>query len=237
MSMMNSAWSGQDHNLPSGQDDDFQQFLDMSGMGDMADSMQFDFQDFHHGNGPDNHMLPNQQRPSLDTAMSGVDTPDMLSTSGSGAALHQVPAMTSTMAFQSIPATMMPPPTPTEAFVNTIDAQIQFLQQQKLQHQQQQKLHQQQQLREQQAVLFAQQQRVVPPTPQSLEIQAGTDHYYSDRSRADQTPQQQSLDYRYQQLKDQQDVSPQHILPVWRIVLTSSLDAVHTTRVSCRDAA
>lgn len=230
MSMMNSLWDGQDHNLPPTQDDDLQQFLDLNGMGNMDDSMQFDFQDFHNGNGADNHMLAHQHRPNLDTAMSGVDTPDMMSRSDSGGAFHQMPTMTSSMSFQSMPATMMPPPTPTEALVNTIDAQIQFLQQQKLQHQQQQ-------LQEQQAALFAQQQRVVPPTPQSLEIQAGTDHFYPDHSRSDQTPQQQSLDYRYQQLKDHQDVSPRSSAPVWSAILISPLDAVHTTRVTCRDAA
>lgn len=182
--------------MQSGQDDDFQQFLDMSGMANIGDSMQFDFQDFHNGNGANNHMLPNQHRPSLDTAMSGVDTPDMLATT----------AMTSGVSYQSIPAAMIPPPTPSDTLVNTIDAQIQFLQQQKLQHQQHQ-------LQEQQAALFAQHQRNVPPTPQSLEIQAGTNHFYSNRSYNDQTPQQQPLDYRYQRLKEQQDVSTETSVP------------------------
>jgi hypothetical protein len=107
--------------------------------------------------------------------------------------------MTSGVAYQPIPATLIPPSTPTEALVNTIDAQIHFLQQQKLQHQQQQ-------LQEQQAAIYAQQRRIIPPTPQSLEIQAGTHHYYSQHSQSDHTPQQQPLDYRYQRLKDQQDV-------------------------------
>ncbi|OIW34911.1 hypothetical protein CONLIGDRAFT_30882 [Coniochaeta ligniaria NRRL 30616] len=196
MSMMNSTWNGQDHSMQAGQDDDFQQFLDMNGMDNMGDGMQFDFQDFHDGNGANNHMLPNQHRQTLDTAMSGTDTPDMLARSDP-TGLHQMPAITSGVSYQSIPATMIPPPTPTEAIVNTIDAQIQFLQQQKLQHQ----------LQEQQAALFAQQQqRIVPPTPQSLELQAGTHHYYSNHSQADQTPQQQPLDYRYQRLKEQQEM-------------------------------
>jgi hypothetical protein len=206
MAMMNTTWNGQDHSMQSSQDDDFQQFLDMNGMANMGDGMQFDFQDFHNVGGANSNMLPNQHRPSsLDTAMSGVDIPDMLARSEPGG-LHQMPAMTSAVSYQSIPATMIPPPTPSEALVNTIDAQIQFLQQQKLQHQQQQ-LHQQQ------AALYAQQQqqqRIVPPTPQSLEIQAGANPFYSNhasQSHSDHTPQQQPLDYRYQRLKDQQDVS------------------------------
>lgn len=185
--------------MQAGQDDDFQQFLDMNGMDNMGDGMHFDFQDFHDGNGANNHLLSSQHRQTLDTAMSGTDTPDMLARSDP-AGLHQMPAMTSAVAYQSIPATMIPPPTPTEAIVNTIDAQIQFLQQQKLQHQ----------LHEQQAAMFAQQQhqRIVPPTPQSLELQAGTHHYYSSHTQSDHTPQQQPLDYRYQRVKEQQEVRP-----------------------------
>lgn len=197
MSMMNSSWNGQDHNMQTGQDDDFQQLFDLNGMDNMGDGMHFDFQDFNDGNGANNHLLSNQHRQTLDTAMSGTDTPDMLARSDP-AGLHQMPAMTSAVAYQSIPATMIPPPTPTEAIVNTIDAQIQFLQQQKLQHQ----------LHEQQAAMFAQQQhqRIVPPTPQSLELQAGTHHYYSSHTQSDHTPQQQPLDYRYQRVKEQQEM-------------------------------
>ncbi|KAB5551227.1 hypothetical protein GE09DRAFT_1190155 [Coniochaeta sp. 2T2.1] len=195
---MNSAWNGQDHGMQPGQEDDFQQFLDMNGMSNMGDGMQFDFgPDFHNGNGANNHMLPNQHqhRQPLDTAMSGTDTPDMLARADPSG-LHQMPTMSSAVSYQSIPATMIPPPTPTEAIVNTIDAQIQFLQQQKLQHQ----------LHEQQLFVQQHQQRIVPPTPQSLELQAGAHHYYPNAGPSDQTPQQQPLDYRYQRLKDQQEM-------------------------------
>ena len=177
--------------------DDFQQFLDMNGMADLGDGMQFDFPDFNNQNGA-NHILPNQNRHTLDTPMGGTDSPDMMARSDS-AGLRQMPAMTSSGPYQSIPATMIPPPTPTEALVNTIDAQIQFLQQQKLSHQ----------LQEHQAALFAQQQRNVPPTPRSLELQAGTQHYYTNH-QSEHTPQQHPLDYRYQRIKDQQEVCLAH---------------------------
>lgn len=170
--------------------DDFQQFLDMNGMADLGDGMQFDFPEFNNHSGA-NHM----NRQALDTPMSGTDSPHMLARSDN-TGLRQMPAMTSAVAYQSIPATMIPPPTPTEAIVNTIDAQIQFLQQQKLQHQ----------LQEHQAALFAQQQRMVPPTPQSLELQAGTLNFYTNHAQHDHTPQQHPIDYRYQRVKDQQEV-------------------------------
>lgn len=162
-------------------DDDFQQFLDLNTMGGLGDGMQFDF-DFQHQ--PGAHMMPAQHRDALDTPMGGTDGPALLSTAGSG--------------HSTIPATMMPPPTPIEA-ISEIDAQIQFLQQQKIEQQQRQ-------IEEQQAAFFAQQQaRMVPPTPQSLEIQAGNQQYYA---QSQQTPHQhQELFDGYQRMKDQQDVS------------------------------
>jgi hypothetical protein len=196
--------------MQPGPEDDFQQFLDMCGMANMTDNLQFEFQEFHNpngggggGGGGGGHMMQQQapHRQPADAPMSGTDTPDVLSRADPGAALHhQMSPMTSAPSYQTVPTSMMPPPTPNEAIVDNIDAQIQFLQQQKLQHQQRQ-------LAEQQAAFMAQQQsRMVPPTPQSLELQAGTGHFYS-QPRPDHTPQQHPIDYRYQRVKDHQEVS------------------------------
>lgn len=180
-------------------EDDFQQFLDMYDMANMADGIQFDYQEFHNPTGADMMHAPHRQ--PADAPMTGTDTPDVISTADPGALRHQMSPMTTTPSYQSIPTSMMPPPTPDEALVDSIDAQIQFLQQQKLQHQHRQ-------LEEQQAAFLAHQQaRMVPPTPQSLELQAGTSHFYSQAPRPDHTPQQHPVDYRYQRVKDQQEVS------------------------------
>ncbi|KAK0656387.1 helix-loop-helix DNA-binding domain-containing protein [Cercophora newfieldiana] len=193
--MDSSTWNVSDHPMHTTGDDDFQQFLDMNGMGNLNDSLNYDFQDFQAtGNA---HIL-SSSREQLDTPMSGTDAPIVLSQDS--VLQHQLPTMTSAGPYQTIPTTMMPPPTPSEAIVNSLDAQIQFLQQQKMQHQRRQ-------LEEQQAAFFAHQQnRIVPPTPQSLEIPPGTNQYYSQPGSSDRQ-QHTPLDYRYQRTKDQQDMA------------------------------
>lgn len=216
--MDSSTWAVTDHPMHSSTEDEFQQFLDMNTMGNMGDGINYDFHDFQHSTGT-------QQ---LDTPMSGTDAPMLLSRVDP-ALQQQMPSITTTSAYQTIPTTMMPPttmippPTPTEAIVDSIDAQIQFLQRQKLEHQQRQ-------LDEQRAAFFAyqQQSQIVPPTPQSLEIRAATaNHFYArpgqperhehhqqqqQQQHQQQQPQQQhqqAVDYRYPRLKDRQDVRTQ----------------------------
>lgn len=175
-------------------DDEFQQFLDMNGMGSLNDSLSYDFQDFQSSDST--HMLQSS-REQPDTPMSGTDAPIVLSRDS--VLHHHMPSMTSAGSYQTIPTTMLPPPTPSEAIVNSLDAQIQFLQQQKIQHQRRQ-------LEEHQAAFFSHQQnRIVPPTPRSLEIQPGAGQYYSQPGSSE-SQQQQPIDYRYQRSKDQQDV-------------------------------
>lgn len=172
-----------------GAEDDFQQFLDMNNMGALNDGLQFDF-DFQNQSG--GHMMQVPHREALDTPMSGTDASVLMSTT-----MHnQMPTMSSAPAHTPISSSMMPPNHHGDA-ISEIDAQIQFLQQQKLQQQQRQI--------EQQAAFFTQQQsRMVPPTPQSLEIQAGSHQYYT---QPDQTPQHhQDMYDRFQRMKAQQDV-------------------------------
>ncbi|KAM7222237.1 Helix-loop-helix DNA-binding domain containing protein [Rhypophila decipiens] len=197
--MDSSAWAVTDHAMHPPTEDEFQQFLDMNNISAMGDGINYDFNEFHHS-------TANQQ---LDTPMSGTDAPMLLSRVDP-ALQQQMPPITTTSPYQAIPTTMMsattmiPPPTPTEAIVDSIDAQIQFLQRQKLEHQQRQ-------LDEQRAAFFAyQQNHMVPPTPQSLEIQAANAHFYSGPHQPehhDQQQRQQAVEYRYPRLKDRQDMS------------------------------
>ncbi|KAK1837297.1 helix-loop-helix DNA-binding domain-containing protein [Podospora conica] len=201
--MDSSNWDLPDHAMHSAPptDDDFQHFLNMSAMNSMDDHPDYGFHDFHSaaaGVGP-SHLLQ-QPRDQLDTAMSGTDAPMILSRAHSS--LHQqISAITSAAPYQSIPTSLMPAPSPSEAMVNSLDAQIHFLQQQKLQAQQRQL---EEQMEEQQAAFFARQSRMVPPTPQSLEIPARVNQYYGQPSPAGH--QQQQMDFHYRRAKEQQEM-------------------------------
>lgn len=208
--MDSSAWTVADNSVQGAAEDEFQQFLDMNGMGNLGDGINYNFQDFQSSAG--GQLLQAPSRDQLDIPMSGTDAP-MLMSPALPAMQQQMPAMTTAAPYQSVPTTIMPPPTPNEAIVDSIDAQIQFLQQQKLRHQQRQ-------IEEQQAAFFARQQsRMIPPTPRSLEIQPGNNQYYPQPNAADQqhqqqqqhhhqqpTQQQHGVEYRYQRLKDPSDV-------------------------------
>ncbi len=224
--MGSSAWTGQDHPIHPGHEDDFQQFLDMGGMGNLPEGINFDFHDFQNANA--GHMaMQAPPRDHLDTAMSGTETPVVMSRPGA-ALQHQMPSMTSAQPYQSIPTGMIPPQTPNEALVNNIDAQIHYLQQQKMEHQR---------VMEEQQAFFARQQqnRIVPPTPQSLELQAGNQQYYPQPTMGEQTPQHQAVDYRFQRLKDQQEVRTGRDSPHPCSMLTPSLDVIYAACISCCD--
>jgi len=154
MAMMGSGWDLQEQALPTGEDD-FQQFLDMQGMAHVGDGLNFDFQSFQNASGAG--MIPHGRREQMDTPMSGTEPPTAMprgtglvsdTDSGSLGISSQIPH---------------PPPTPTDA-IHEIDAQIQYLQQQRLQQQQRQ-------LQEQHTAYYAPQSHGIPPTPQSLEMQ------------------------------------------------------------------
>jgi hypothetical protein len=214
MAMMDtSGWTTQDQSLPAGGDDDFHQFLDMGGMGGMGESLQFDFQDFGAANG--GSMMQQSHREQMDTHMGGTDNsmvmPGQNQPVGPGPqSQHQQQhqqhlAMSSAASHPSTPAhqiIQMPQP---QDPISDIDAQIQFLQQQRLQHQQRQLQEQQAQVQQQAAFYARQNQNRVPPTPQSLEMPPNSGQFYSQDQR-----QQNVFDSRYQRMKEQQDVSRMH---------------------------
>ncbi|KAI1640534.1 helix-loop-helix DNA-binding domain-containing protein [Biscogniauxia mediterranea] len=194
------AWNGQDQNLSSTGDDDFHQFLDMGGMSNLGNGLPFDFQDFGASN-DDASIMHSRHNDTLDTPMSDSNIPSIITQGNIGMQNHVSP-MTSAPSHPAIPSQIMPAQTVNDA-ISEIDAQIQFLQQQRLQQQQRQLEEQQRRFREQQAAFYAQHHRnMVPPTPQSLEMQAANQFY---------TPQDQGhssgMFDGYQHLKEQQDMA------------------------------
>ncbi|KAI0540748.1 helix-loop-helix DNA-binding domain-containing protein [Xylaria digitata] len=202
MAMINpAAWNGQDQNMSSTGDDDFQQFFDI-GMSNMSDSIQFDFQAFNAQNGPS--MIQQSHRDSVDTPMSDANMAPIAAQNNMGPQ-SQVSAMTSAPSHPAVLSQILPHQQTPNDTISEIDAQIQFLQHQKLQEQQRQLDVQQRRLQEQQAALYAQQQQqrnIVPPTPQSLEMQAASQFFASqDQGHSS------GMFEGYRQIKEQQDMS------------------------------
>ncbi|RFU71939.1 phosphorus acquisition-controlling [Trichoderma arundinaceum] len=188
--MMSSAtWNAQDQAMAAASDDDFQQFLDISSMGNMADGMQFDFQGFQDDG---SHSLMAQPRQTADAIMSDTDPSGMIPRSD-GLLQNHTPVMAPHAA---MPAHMMAASVSREAISN-IDAQIQYLQQQKFQQQQRQ-------LQEQQATFFVNHGHSVPPTPQSLEMTPGSGQFFS---QAEQMPSRGAYDRSYHQRMAEQDMA------------------------------
>ncbi|KAI1022409.1 hypothetical protein LB503_000870 [Fusarium chuoi] len=181
--MSSTAWNGQDQTMASTSEDDFHQFLDMSSMGSLGDGMHFDFQSFQDGSAQG---LMNQARDAPDTIMTDSDNPGLMSTP------NTMPMSTSTVQ-STIPAHMM---TPASDPISNIDAQIQYLQQQKFQQQQRQ-------MQEQQVAFFHNHNHSVPPTPQSLEMPNSGQFY----SQAEQIPTSGAYDRSYHQRMKEQDMA------------------------------
>ncbi|KAF4123952.1 Helix-loop-helix DNA-binding domain [Geosmithia morbida] len=180
--MSSGGWDGQDHHMGGASDDDFGHFLDMSNIGD---GMQFDFNSFQ--NGSDNQTLMASQDHANPMMHPGHAHAHAHSHSHS----HSTDSMTLTTTSTpqtatpttTVPSQMMPISAPNTDPISTIDAQIQYLQQQKF-------LQQQRQLQEQRNAYFTTQNHSVPPTPQSLEMPPGSGHFYS---HPDHLPQAHDL--------------------------------------------
>lgn len=210
MAMMDpSNWTGPEQSMSQTAEDDFHQFLEMGGMPNLGDGLQFDFHQFNAANeGQMMHNLAGHRGESMDTPMSGTEGPPMASRSNVNVP-SQMPPITSAAGMPPVTSQVMPPHTPTDA-ISEIDAQIQFLQHQRMQQQHRQMEEQQRHFEERQAAFYAQQQRnMVPPTPQSLEIQAANQYFQSGNNgpNGDQHGQHaQALYDRYQRIKQQEDV-------------------------------
>lgn len=183
-----TGWEGQDPTLSVAQDD-FQQFLDM-GINGLGDGLQFDFQDFNqHGA---QIMIPTVSD-AMDTAMEngnqglGQDTTMQ----------EHMPAMTIASNHPSVHGPTLIQPHATNERLSELDAQIQYLQHQR--HEQQQR-----QLQEQQRNYYAH-SRMIPPTPNSVEMHGGGAHYYAHTD-----PQQQAMYARYQMQVKEHEVRIPH---------------------------
>lgn len=185
--MMNtsSGWEGQDPTLSVAQDD-FQQFLDM-GINGLGDGLQFDFQDFNQQGA---QMMGQAGGDAMDT---GIENGN--SGMGQDTTMQEhMPAMTVATNHSSIHAPTLIQGHSSNERLSELDAQIQYLQHQR--HEQQQR-----QLQEQQRNFYAQ-SRMIPPTPNSVEMHGGGPHYYSQPDT-----QQQAIFERFQMHVKEQEMA------------------------------
>ncbi|KAK8083729.1 Helix-loop-helix DNA-binding domain-containing protein [Apiospora saccharicola] len=223
MAMMDpNNWTGQDHTMTPTGEDDFQHFLELGGMSNMDDGLQFDFQDFNPATNPSSLMHPSHQghHDHMDTAMSGTETAGIIASSSMSMPTQMIPTTSESMV-PTVPSQMLGSqrPSPGDA-LSDLDAQIQFLQHQRMQEHHRQIQEQNMQFEEQQINFFAQQQQsMIPPTPQSLEMHP-SNHFYTQQQRSQQQQQQQQhcqgeqtpqhshgMFDRYPRLKDQTDMA------------------------------
>ncbi|CZR50865.1 related to phosphorus acquisition-controlling protein [Phialocephala subalpina] len=192
--MMDSSgvWNGQDPTLSVSSQDDFQQFLDMGGMSNLGEGLPFEFQDFSAPQGQ-RQMMNQDEGESMDAAMEngrgmmGQDTTMQ----------DQMPAMTTSTSHPGILGSPLNNGHGSNESLSDLDAQINFLQQQR--HNQQQR-----QIQEQQRNFYAQQRMGVPPTPQSIEMHSNPNQFYQQHS----DPQQQAMYERFRmQVKEQQEMA------------------------------
>lgn len=148
-------------------------------MSNLGDGLQFDFQDF---NAPMHHQT---HRDTIDTQMGGTAPRSNMDIQ------NEMTPMTSGPVVPSVPSQIMPSQRAPGDTISQLDAQIQFLQHQR--HIEEQKRH-----FEEQQSLF---RNMVPPTPQSLEMQANNQYYVQGGD------QSQGMFDRYQNLKEQQDMA------------------------------
>lgn len=180
--MDSSVWNGQDPTLSGPAQDDFQQFLNMN----LGDSLQFDFQDFNTQQGQGSQLMDQNEGDAMDTGMdngcgiAGQDTTMHehipMTTAGGHPAIHGAPISQGPSSSESL---------------SELDAQIQYLQHQR--HQQQQRA-----LQEQQQNFYASQNRMIPPTPNSIEMHGNNYYQQTDPQ------QQQAIFERYRMTKEQE---------------------------------
>ncbi|KAA8576660.1 hypothetical protein EYC84_006748 [Monilinia fructicola] len=166
------VWNSQDPTLSIPSQDDFQQFIDlnMNNMNNMADTLQFDF-DFNQQQSQNQQMMHQDGMGSMNVDMVGSHQ-----MGHNGTMQEHMPSMTTTSSHSAILGTpIVNPHTSTENMMD-FDAQIQYLKQQKRQLQ----LRQSQEQRN-----FYAQSRMIPPTPNSMEIHGVNQHFYT---QAEQPP-------------------------------------------------
>lgn len=196
-----AAWNSQDPTLSIPSQDDFQQFLNM-GINGLGDGLQFEFPDFNQ-QGQGGQMIQQDDEDAMDTGMDdGRD-----SRGGQDTTMQEhMPAMTTATSHPSIHSgTLGHGHSTSSEVLSDIDAQIQYLQQQRHQQQQRQIQEQRQQLHDQHRNFYAQ-NRMIPPTPNSVEMHGATGQFFSPSES-----QQQAIYDRYRMQVKDQDVSARSI--------------------------
>jgi hypothetical protein len=191
--MTSNGWDGQDHHMAAAHEDDFGQFLDISSMGE---GMQFDFNGFQDGTAQTMMARPREQP---DAIMGDSTNPSMLSQPGNVMHNPQHNHTPMSQAGSSHASQMLATSAPPSDSISTLDAQIQYLQQQKYQQQQRQ-------LQEQRNAYYTTHSHSVPPTPQSLEMPPNSRHFYSQQQQ-DQMSYDRGYRQQQQQRLNEQDVS------------------------------
>ena len=181
-----AVWNSQDPTLSVPSQDDFQQFLDM-GINNLGDSLQFDFQDFNNQQGQQASQLMHQ---SDANAMDTRNDEGHRQMAHDAAIQEHLASMTTAGSHPTIPGPLINEQSSSESIVE-LDAQIQYLQQQR-HHQQQRHLHEQQRN-------FYAQNRMIPPTPNSIEMNPQFYHQ--------STPQHQAMYERFRVHGKDQEVS------------------------------
>ncbi|TAQ83231.1 hypothetical protein B7494_g8445 [Chlorociboria aeruginascens] len=178
-----SVWNGQDPTLSVGSQDDFQQFLEM-GMNNLSDGLPFDFQDFNQQQAQASQLLHRDDRDGMDTRMENTG-----GLAEDATMREQIPSATSAASHPAIHGTPIGHTRLSDDSLVDLDAQIQYLQQQR--HQQQQR-----QLQEQQRNYYVQ-NSMIPPTPNSMELHGANGQFYPQSD-----PQQQAMYERYRAQKE-----------------------------------
>jgi len=206
--MMESSggWDGQDPTLSVPSQDDFQQFLDM-GMNNLSDSLQFDFPEFNHQQAQGQLMHQNGAE-AMDTGIenggeAGQDTTMQ----------EHMPSMTTAASHPAIQGGAISHAHSSNESLVELDAQIQYLQHQRNQQQQRQ-------MQEQQRNFYAH-NRMIPPTPNSMELHGANSQFYPHPD-----PQQQALYDRYRLQVKEQEVSWLSFAEVHTLGLVLRLDKV-----------
>ena len=178
-----AVWNQQDPTLSVPSQDDFQQFLDM-GMNNLGDALQFDFPDFNNAQ-PQAAQLMHRSDGETGMEENQPVRPDTTMQ-------EAVPAITTATSHPGIHRTAISHAHRSNESLADIDAQIHYLHQQRAQQEQRQ-------LQEQQRNYYAQ-NRMIPPTPNSMEMR-GSGHFYSQSD-----PQQQAMYERFQMHVKEQEV-------------------------------
>lgn len=183
-----TVWSNQDPTFSVPSQDDFQQFLDMN----LNEGLQFDFPDFDHQQSQAPQLIQIEDEPAMDVQM---DTGRLAAGQATTMQEH-MPTITTSAPHPVMHATALTHTLSSNENLAELDAQIQYLQNQR--HQQQQR-----QLQEQQRNFYTQ-SRMIPPTPNSVEMHGSNSQFYPQSD-----PQQQAMFERYQMQVKEQEVSDQ----------------------------